>query len=172
MQWVSAEPIGYPKYEVSEEGDVRNINRSKPVKVHRNQHGRLYVQLYDGGNTRKTFLVDRLVAELYLSEHHHRPPRNFAVVHKDYNLDNNHYSNLEWRSKPYADRYHNQADRIDSDLIFPIVSVDYNLSGEPLAFADIYKAASHYGLLISEILHCLESGEQSPTIEGLYFDES
>ena len=57
----------FPNYEVSSDGDVRNIKIGNILKQTNNGNGYLYVYLYDNNN-RKKFLVHRLVAIAFLED--------------------------------------------------------------------------------------------------------
>lgn len=92
--------VGFPLYEVSDFGNVRNIKTCKILKNRPNGNGYLRVDLRNEGKTFKKY-VHRLVAETFLD--------NFAdfehVNHKDEIKTNNHVSNLEWLSARLNTQY-------------------------------------------------------------------
>lgn len=91
---------GFPLYEVSEFGEVRNKKTKQILKNRENGNGYLRVDLRKDGKAYKRY-VHRLVAETFLE--------NFAgfehVNHKDEIKTNNHVSNLEWVSARYNMQY-------------------------------------------------------------------
>ena len=77
------------RYEISEYGDVKNISTKRILKSSFVPKGYLHISLrIDSG--RKTFLVHRLVAEVFLKEF----SENYTVDHIDENKTNNHFLNL------------------------------------------------------------------------------
>lgn len=94
MEWKTIED--YPKYEVSNNGDVRNIKTGKVLK-HTLTKGYHYVEITNKDNERKRVRVHRLVANAFIPN-----PYNLETVnHKDLNKGNNNVENLEWMT--YAD---------------------------------------------------------------------
>lgn len=91
---------GFPLYEVSEYGEIRNKKTKQILKNRENGNGYLRVDLRKDGKSYKRY-VHRLVAETFLE--------NFAgfehVNHKDEIKTNNHVSNLEWVSARYNMQY-------------------------------------------------------------------
>jgi hypothetical protein len=78
-------------YSVSSDGEVRNNKSRRLLKKSPRPKGYLAVTLYAGRvDTRKSFLVHRLVAEAFLGE------SELQVNHKDLNKQNNSASNLEY----------------------------------------------------------------------------
>lgn len=173
MQWKSGEPIGLSKYEISEYGHVRNIRRGTIVRTHDNQYGDTYVQMYNDEGGRTSYIIGKLVAELYITDPTNQKTNEKSwVVHKDYDQDNNHYTNLVWRSRSYLYRYNDQKNlEIEGDLAQPVFSVDFNRGGKREFFETVYEASMHYGMLMVEILYCLDSGEESTSSPGVYFED-
>lgn len=83
---------GYPKYHVTESGDVLSLwfNKCKSLKQNKSHCGYLLVCL--NANKRQTLSVHRLVAKAYIPNPDNKP----EVNHIDGNKLNNHYTNLEW----------------------------------------------------------------------------
>lgn len=81
----------YPKYEVSNYGNVRNRKNGK-LKTPRRGRNKNYLSVYlrneNGDNTRP---IHRLVAENFVEGEN-----KICVNHKDGNKLNNYYKNLEW----------------------------------------------------------------------------
>lgn len=85
--------IGFEDYyEVSDLGRVRNKKTGRILKQRtREKKGYMSLELQKGGReTRKAFLVHRLVAAAFLGE------SLLQVNHKDFNKKNNELSNLEY----------------------------------------------------------------------------
>ncbi len=99
----------YGKYEVSDHGDVRSVDRTciskngikktlrgKVMKQTQTSKGYLVVNLHYDGISR-VIPIHVLVAEAFIEN-----PYNFPMVnHKDGNKQNNNVSNLEWTSYSY-----------------------------------------------------------------------
>lgn len=102
---------GYPNYQVSNLGNVRNINfnrtsKTKVLKSCIDGKGYQYVALYKDGK-RKCSKVHRLVAQAFLPN-----PNNYKEVnHKDEDKTNNCVDNLEWCTTEYNVNYGTRTDR-------------------------------------------------------------
>lgn len=89
--WRNVHLPEYSKYEVSNEGDVRNGNTGYVLKPGINKFGYPVVVLNSGSN-RKTVPVHRLVAEAFIDGDH----EGLVIDHIDGNKQNNRVSNLEF----------------------------------------------------------------------------
>ena len=89
-QW---RPIdGYPNYQVSDKGRVKNLETGKILKNRSNNHGYPYVRLFRGDGKPKNCTTHRLVAEAFIEN-----PLNLPQInHIDEDKRNNDASNLEW----------------------------------------------------------------------------
>ena len=97
----------YPKYEVSDYGDVRIIKNKKLLKKSVDSRGYYKVTLINE-NGRKTLFVHRLVAMEFIQNQ-----SNLSQVnHIDENKQNNHISNLEWCDLAYNCNYGTRNQRI------------------------------------------------------------
>ncbi len=93
----------FPKYEINEEGLIRNIKSKVTKYTTINKQGYRYVQFKKHGNT-YSLKVHRLVAEYFLEEPSDELketckanyPHVVCVNHIDHDKLNNHYTNLEW----------------------------------------------------------------------------
>ena len=84
-----------PRYEVSDEGDVRNTRTGNIKKCRINTSGYHWVSLYEGKDKQKCELVHRLVAIAFLPNPLGLP----EVDHIDKDINNNKLSNLRWVDK-------------------------------------------------------------------------
>lgn len=81
----------YKNYIITKEGSIISKYTGKQLYVHINKKGYHFVRLYVDGQS-KTYLVHRLVAQLYVPNPDDKP----EVNHKDGNKSNNNDWNLEW----------------------------------------------------------------------------
>ena len=91
-RWVKIE--GYPKYSVSDHGNVRNDETGMILKPGLDGGGYPFVRLYVNG-TPRTCKVHRFVA-LHFCEN---PNDEIEVDHIDIDKINNHFTNLRWVSR-------------------------------------------------------------------------
>lgn len=90
MEWKTIDGF-QGNYEVSSDGIVRNKKTSRVLKQTPRPKGYVAVTLYSGTvESRKSFLVHRLVASAFIGE------SELQVNHKDLNKRNNKLENLEY----------------------------------------------------------------------------
>ena len=83
----------YDKFEVSYNGQLRNMITGTVYKQHINKEGYNQVCVSLGSrNKKKVFKIHKAVAETFISN----PDNKREVNHKDGNKQNNDVSNLEW----------------------------------------------------------------------------
>lgn len=100
-KWKSIEDA--PRYEVSKEGEVRNVLTGRIMKAYEMPNGYFKVSLIVEKGKQKGFYVHRLVAKAFIPNSN---PEEFTQVnHKDECKANNHMSNLEWCSQKYNINY-------------------------------------------------------------------
>lgn len=81
------------RYQVSTDGQVKNIQTGRIKKWQEARNGYYRVSLYkDAEQKDNKYYIHRLVAEAFIPNPENKP----EVNHKDNNKENNHYSNLEW----------------------------------------------------------------------------
>ena len=90
----------YNNYEVSRDGEIRNVKTGRIMKQWINDKGYKYVTL-SNKSKRKHFQVHRLVATMFIPNPHNLP----VVNHKDRNPLNNCVENLEWCTQKYNVEY-------------------------------------------------------------------
>lgn len=81
-----------PIYSIDEYGNIKNINSGNYLKYAVTTAGYYTVGLQQKDNSRKTYYIHILVAEMFLP----KSENSEQVNHKDKNRSNNHISNLEW----------------------------------------------------------------------------
>lgn len=147
-------------YEVSSEGEVRNIKTGNILKG-KYKNGYKYVNL-SYGKIKKTCQVHRLVATLFVPN-----PENHQVInHKDENPSNNHADNLEWCTQSYNLSYGNRTRKEHLTKIAlgsvnaPKVVIQMTMSGEIVGTFESAKAASRStGIASTHILDCCNRRE-------------
>lgn len=85
-------------YEVSDEGQIRNLETKQIKSLRYSSKGYARVTLYPSG---KTYTIHRLVAEAFIANTENLP----VINHIDGNKRNNSVDNLEWCTPKY-NRFH------------------------------------------------------------------
>jgi hypothetical protein len=146
----------FPNYGVNIQGEIVNFSRGTFMGQHKSANGHLYVAL-SIENRLYPRIIARLVADAFLPV----PPEDFdTIIHHDYNLENNHASNLSWRPRYFAVQYHRQ--KLMATLFrirHPIVCIE---TGE--VFPSSKEAAISYGILEMDLCAKLDdpNGEIFP----------
>lgn len=151
----SLEPLGFPLYSVSDLGEVMN-NNVWIAKAHmKNQHGYNFVSLYQGSR-RMSRQVSALVAETFLRGMY--PIEWDTIIHLDGDLDNCKASNLAYRPRSYAIRY-NRAIRTADRSQWHLEHTAVDWDGNELYFDNVVDSATHFGILMEEVLKALDTGD-------------
>lgn len=101
-QWRPLE--AFPSYEISEEGSLYNARTHREMRPSMNQMGHAKITLLKD-RIPCTRAVAPLVAETFLPD----PPEYFnTIIHLDGDYMNCHASNLMWRPRWFAIKYHKQ----------------------------------------------------------------
>ena len=83
----------YDKFEISNNGQLKNVETGTIYKQHINKEGYNQVCVSLGGrNKKKVFKIHKAVAETFIEN----PENKNTVNHIDGNKNNNSYKNLEW----------------------------------------------------------------------------
>lgn len=85
----------FPRYEISDKGDVYDIYKDKYLKCYNN--GRYRVVTLHNGNDYVCRVIHRLVAIAFLGKR----SKCYCVKHKDGNRNNNCVDNLYWIESRY-----------------------------------------------------------------------
>lgn len=117
---------GFPRYEVSNSGKVRNAETGlvlKPVVC----KGYCIVSLSDDTHKQKNLKVHRLVAEAFLPN----PNGKATVNHIDENKQNNEVVNLEWATSAEQNAHGTRLKRAAAARCRPVFQ--YSLNGDFIA---------------------------------------
>src|SRR5579875_178395 len=95
--------VGFPDYEISEDGRIRRVGKPRPGYPHKHElipwvfdrYGHMTIRLTVNGK-RYTRAVHRLVAETFIGP---RPTPRHGVAHWDGNPAHNHWKNLRWATQ-------------------------------------------------------------------------
>lgn len=125
----------YLNYEVSDKGEIRNVNTGRILKLKPNERGYYYTNLSNESKY-KTFRIHRLVAELFIPNPENKP----EVNHKDGDKSNNSVDNLEWVTRR-ENKQHAYKLGLEKP---PTPVVQYSLEGNYIQkFDSITQAAFH-----------------------------
>lgn len=108
--------IGYPLYDISDDGIVYSLNyrghgKEHPMRPHKDTKGYYQVELRNEYG-KSSFVVHRLVAMAFIPN-----PNNYPQVnHKDENKINNKVENLEWCTNKYNCAYGTRVSRMSGKL--------------------------------------------------------
>lgn len=86
-----------PRYEINEDGDIRNIQTGKMIKSRRIQRDGYYHVMLGGYKHQKSYMTHRLIAEAFIPN----PDDHKYVRFKDHNKTNIDIQNLEWTNNPH-----------------------------------------------------------------------
>lgn len=146
--------VGFPNYEVSDRGRVRN-KATKHIRSFSYNHGYPQVDLYPGQKTRT---IHRLVADAFLGEH-----PGMQVNHIDGNKKNNCLSNLEWCTSS-----ENNQHAYDANLRTPPKEKRVRIVETGEMFQSITKCAEAISGDVQNVSACL-NGKRA-TCNGLHFE--
>lgn len=165
--------VGFPGYQVSEDGWVRSYNRVTYTDYHGERHwkdrlipqqrsakdGYMRVQL-NKNHKRYVCLVHRLVAEAFMPS-----DCNLTVNHKDGDKSNNHIDNLEWIT--LADNIRHAMDNGLNRCRKKIVLIDD--IGNEISFDSHTKASHFLGRTQGYIYGCLMEHRNPISTDGKHY---
>ena len=107
---------GFPNYEVSTYGNVRNVKTGRILKPVKNNRGYLQVRLFNNGKS-QSLLVHVLVSKAFLPDTGYNPDGTIMVGHHQVNhrdecKTNNNLLNLEWTDYKYNLAYSNMLKKV------------------------------------------------------------
>lgn len=165
-QWIIIRE--FPDYDVSDQGRVRNGQTGRIMKTRVNNQGYITVGLLKD-NKQHTRSVTKLVADAWLETP--RNPEIFdTVIHRDGDRENARATNLMWRPRWYAIKYHKQFEyfrfhRKLTPMGFTVPVKDLD-TGE--WFDNSSFCAIHYGLLETEVVLSI-TNQRPVTMTGQEF---
>ena len=130
MKWITID--GFENYEVSENGDIRNVTSGRILKHEVTNKGYHRVCLCQNGVPQK-FRVHRLVLAAFAPV---EGMEQLQVNHKDENKDNNNIDNLEWCTAEYNNNYGTRNKRIRKPV------EQYDMNGKLIAIYESQGAAA------------------------------
>ena len=142
--WINLGESGFPRYAVSDQGQIMNEHTNRIVRQSVNQSGTCKIGLYDkDGCGPIARSVSLLVATYFL-------PYQGAIFNTPINLNgdrrDNRSRNLAWRPRWFAMKYHRQFNRPEYNFKYRIKLLD---SGE--VFRNAREASIAYGILEDDI---------------------
>lgn len=139
--------FGFPRYLVSNTGEIKDTRTNRLLTQSKNQHGIMSVGLVQNGLLyRKS--VPLLVARHWLSapeEEHYNTPIHLTGEKSNCNVEN-----LMWRPRHFAVRYHLEKSK-PLDEVFPIFCFETHETFDSVRDASIY-----YGMLEADIFRSLQ----------------
>lgn len=157
---------GFPNYEVSNLGNVRNRYTKQILKPRIDRgHARVCLYNYLEGKSKVLIQVHRLVMN------HFNPTtlEGLVVNHKDENPLNNRLDNLEWTTNACNLDYSNVSEKKSLKLSLPIVGKNISTSKE-IVFRSATKAAKYIGYKIQgTISEAIRKGKTNKPIHGYTF---
>lgn len=170
MRWCQIEETNY---EVSENGEVRNI-KTKELKKLSNGGTSPYllVQIYVSKGKRKNYLVHRLVAKYFINN----PENKEQVNHIDKNKLNNNFLNLEWVTPKENMKHHydNGGIKRNNQTYKGKFGKNHNRSikieCDGIIYEGISDASRKLGLPISTIHHSIKNNKRLKN--GMHFQKS
>lgn len=136
----------FPMYAVSNFGNVMNISRNLVMAHRTNKQGIRMVSLMSESSHRQvTRSVALLVAETFIPQ----PRSTFnSPIHLDGNRDHCHISNLDWRPRWFAVKFHRQF----HDIRFWHEEIELGIVGTEERFQGWARPSIKYGLLYEGII--------------------
>lgn len=136
----------FPKYRVSNLGDIESIKSGMKLRLSRNQQGHLKVNLMKNGEV-YTRLVSHIVARAFVPIIKRREDF-MSVIHLDGDKGNCEALNLMWRPRYFTILYHRQFNTPNfRSENFPLVELKTNET-----YSSIQEAVVRNGLLFTDVL--------------------
>ena len=150
--WASLETLGFPGYEISNEGRVRNARTEKLLKLSANQYGVVRIGLMKPEESKQiTLSLPRLVATMFVTG---KSAQFNTPINLDGDRENNRADNLMWRPRWFAVRYSTQFEENDKAM-FRNTIYDVETCDE---YKDSREAMIKHGLLEEDVLKSIVNG--------------
>lgn len=151
--WVSLEGLGFPGYEIHEDGMVRNERTQHVLKTSPNSEGIIRVGLMKQASGKQVNAsLPRLVARAFVQG---RSVQFDTPIQLNGNRFDCSAGNIAWRPRWFAVKFFNQFEDTD-DPLFRAKIYDVETLRE---YSDSREAASANGLLEAAIMNSVVSGE-------------
>lgn len=154
-------------YQISSEGNVRNIKTQQILKGDTNNLGYRRVTLYTP--IRKRFFIHRLVA-LHFCEGY---SEELVVNHKDGNKQNNNYLNLEWVTRSENDLHaYNMNLRQPRPCTFKHRIISYNLKTNEIIkiYENTQECCDDLNVARANVYNCCNGKQKSCRGIGLKYE--
>lgn len=146
QEWASLETLGFPGYEVSNDGLVKNVVTGRILKMSSNQEGIVRVGLMKREEGKQcTVSLIRLVARMFVQG---RSATFDTPIQLNGNRSDCSAENLMWRPRWFAVKFYRQFETT-TDPLFKAKIYDVETSRE---YMDSREAASVNGLIEQDIL--------------------
>lgn len=138
--------LGFPKYAISKDGVIRtNFGSNRIVKVGKNRHGDLQVQLTNEDGVRKNVKLDKLIAEAFVEKSFDNKAFS-TVIHKNGDKTDNRISNLVWRSRSYAHLYYKRIENPGHYADLCYITAYNHKTRETKRYMSVVDAAKDFGV--------------------------
>lgn len=148
------EILGFSKYDVGDQGVVRNARTKDVLKTTTLKNGLVIVQMISDEGKRTTKTLAKLVCELYLDKPKAVPRP--TPMHKNLDQQDNRYQNLCWRDRTFINRY--KAER--KARVEPLIDKAVYSFGDKVYFSNSRDAAESYGILETHVMNNLLNGSR------------
>jgi hypothetical protein len=152
QEWASLETVGFPGYELSNDGLVRNARTERVLKTSANQEGIIRVGLMKREEGRQvTVSLVRLVARMFVAG---RSATFDTPIQLNGDRNDCSHGNIMWRPRWFAVKFFNQFEDSEEPM-FRTKIYDVETSRE---YRDSREAASANGLLEEDIMKSVVNG--------------
>ena len=146
-------------YQISNEGEIRNVRNNKNLKIFKTKYGYFHVILSKNGKT-KQHIVHRIVADAFIPN-----PKNYPCVnHKNECKDDNSVENLEWCDWKYNCNYGTRNKRMAKSLSKKVYQ--YTLDGTLIKIWKSTREAETIGYSHQNIASCCRGVKSYNTYKG------
>lgn len=140
---------GFPKYQVSDEGEIAYVKYNRILALSENQYGVITVGLMRDGQQHHRS-VPKLVASAFI-------PHRFGAFDTPINLNgdrrDNHVDNLAWRPRWFAVKYNRQfRNRYPHPIRRPIMDMQTGVVSP-----NSFECAIQYGLLEKDLVESIHN---------------
>lgn len=150
--WVSLETLGFPDYELSDMGRVRNTRSRRLLKMSANQEGIVRVGLMRREEGRQvTVSVVRLVARMFVPG---RSEPFDTPIQLNGDRADLRASNIMWRPRGFAVKYFWERDRLSK----PVMGAEIYEVKTGHCYHDSRDAATKLGLLEADVAESVSHG--------------